>query len=374
MKTYIKIIAALFMFAAIPAWSQEKLPQADKNPAVEKFDGTDVVWRDALKAPFALEGFPFVKEGAPLRRIPDTIKPEDISGGVFSLAWHTAGGVVRFRTDSPVIVLKAALKTPKTNLGHMPSTGVSGFDVFADKDRYVKTVNPMHYRAEAPTPVVEKIYRGAKAMRDYTVYLPLYNGVNYLQIGVSPDAKFETPTPHKIKKPIVFYGSSITQGACASRTSNCYTAMLCRAVDAPMINLGFSGNAKGEPKMAELISGLDMSVFVYDYDHNAPDAVHLKKTHEPFFKIIRAAHPELPIIMISRFYGATDERTSAIRQTYENAVKNGDKKVWFIDGRDLVKDVDSSYITVDGCHPNDIGFYHMYKNTLPVLKEALGEK
>ena len=142
------------------------------------------------------------------------------------------------------------------------------------------------YKNEIPYPLVTNLLRnGNGLMRDYSLYMPLFNGVLSLEIGVDPNAKFEQPTSHKIKKPIVFYGSSITHGACASRTSLCYPALVCRDVDAPMVNLGFAGNAKGEPKMAELISKLDMSVFVYDYDYNAPNAAHLKKTHEKFFKI-----------------------------------------------------------------------------------------
>ena len=138
-----------------------------------------------------------------------------------------------------------------------------------------------------------------------------------------------------------------------------------------MVNLGFSGNAKGEPKMAELIASLDMSVFVYDYDYNAPTAEHLAKTHEPFFKIIRKAQPNLPIIMLSRVSYASDERANIVKQTYENAKKAGDKNVWFIDGRDLFKDLPFALLTVDHCHPNDLGFYVMYKNVMPAIKEAL---
>ena len=141
-----------------------------------------------------------------------------------------------------------------------------------------------------------------------------------------------------------------------------------------MINLGFSGSAKGEPKIAELIASLDLAAFVYDYDYNAPTTEHLKKTHEPFFKIIRKAKPNLPIIMLSRVSYPSDDRVAVIRATYENAKKAGDKNVYFIDGRDLFKDADISYLTVDGCHPNDLGFYLMFKNTLPTLKQAIGVK
>lgn len=352
--------------------AQEDISKLDKNFAVQKVGNLDVVYKDALSEPFVLEGFPFRKKGEPLRRLPSYIKPEDISNGVYHLANHTSGGVIRFRTDSPYLTIRARIGHRKISMGHMPATGSSGFDLMADKDTYIKTVNPMHYKREIPEPLeVLMTKNNPKTMRDYTLYLPLYNSVKSIEIGFAPSAKVEAPTPHKVKKPIVFYGSSITHGACASRTSLPYTALVCRDVDAPMVNLGFSGNAKGEPKMAELIASLDMSVFVYDYDYNAPTAEHLAKTHEPFFKIIRKAQPNLPIIMLSRVSHAIDERANIVKQTYENAKKAGDKNVWFIDGRDLFKDLPFALLTVDHCHPNDLGFYLMYKNVMPAIKEAL---
>lgn len=376
MKNIKAILFAALAFAAPQiSFSQEDISKLDKNFAVEKTEGYDVVYRNAFEAPFSLEGFPWHKKGEPLKRIPNYVKADEISRGVWSLANHTAGGVVRFRSDSPCAVIRVKMRNNKPSMGHMPATGSSGFDLFENTNTYVKTVNPMHYKSEIPSPLTAVIMNaGTKKMRDFTLYLPLYNGVESLEIGLAPKAKIEAPAPHKIKKPILFYGSSITQGGCASRTSNAYTAMLCRELDAPMINLGFSGNAKGETKMAELIASLDLSAFVYDYDHNAPSFEHLKKTHEPFFKIIRKARPNLPIIILGKTLGATKARDDVLKATYENAKKSGDKNVWYVTGKQLFDGVPTSYLTVDGCHPNDLGFYLMYKNSLPTLKEALGVK
>ena len=365
----------LLSVAAAPVFAQD-IAKLDRNFAPEKVDGVEVVYRNAFEKPFVLEGFPWYSKetmGKNLYRLPRTITPQDISGGVCQLANHTAGGVVRFRTDSRCITIRANILNQNPKMGHMPETGSSGFDIFRNRNEHVKTVNPAHYKNEIPRPLVAVAAKsGTGKMCDYAIYLPLYNGLYSLEIGLSPDAKIEEPTPHKIKKPILFYGSSITQGACASRTSNSYSAMLCRELDAPMINLGFSGNAKGEPKMAELIASLDLAAFVYDYDYNAPNAEHLAKTHEAFFKRIRKAHPDLPIIILGKITGATDERDAIVRATYENAVKTGDKKVWFVDGKKLFEGADVSYLTVDKCHPNDLGFYLMFRNSLPTLKKALG--
>ena len=284
--------------------------------------------------------------------------------------------MVRFRTDSPFLVLRARLTNPNFRVGHMPDTGASGFDLFHNGAKvYLATVNPAKTLKKNSDVIEAQLVNFKKSqMRDYTLYLPLYNGVKTLEIGVSADAKFLPPPEHKVKKPVLFYGSSITQGACASRPANAYTAMLCRAVDAPMINLGFSGSARGEKKMAELIASLDLSVFVFDYDHNAPSLEHLQKTHEPFFKIIRKAHPDLPIIILGKIIPAPHPRDNVLKTTYENAVKAGDKKVWYIPSKELMKGLDFAYFTVDNCHPTDLGFYFMFKNTLPVLKEALKSK
>ena len=184
-------------------------------------------------------------------------------------------------------------------------------------------------------------------------------------------------SPHRVGKPILFYGSSITQGGCASRPSNCHCALISRWLDAQQINLGFSGNAKGEAFIAEAIAKLSLSCFVMDYDHNAPTAEHLQNTHEAFFQIIRKAQPKLPVVFVSRPYGDTGDyenaakRRDIILNTYLNAKNNGDRYVYFVDGMSFFDEIDREAGTVDLLHPNDLGFYLMAKQIVPVVKEAL---
>ena len=371
MKRILSITFVLTTIISLQA--QQDITTIDKNFAIEKLGERNVIYYDALEKPFLLEGFAWYENGKSLRRIPHNIGAKDVNIGVDTLANHTAGGLIRFRTDSPYITIKAKLLNEHSILGHMPSTGASGFDLFCGN--YSKNVNPLQ-NGKLMSPVEMLVIRegfGGTGMRDCSLYLPLYNGVKWIKVGIAPNSKIEAPKEHKIKKPILFYGSSITQGGCASRPSNAYPAMLCRELDAPMINLGFSGSAKGEEKMAELIASLDISVFVYDYDHNAPNKEHLKATHENFFKYIRAKRPDLPIIIMSRITRPdwALERSAIIKQTYENALKSGDKLVWFIDGHYFTKDIDQAHWTMDNTHPNDFGFYLMYKHILPVLKQAL---
>lgn len=219
-------------------------------------------------------------------------------------------------------------------------------------------------------------------MDDFVLDLPLYGGCEAVEIGLAPDAKLAEPTPHKVKLPVLFYGSSITQGGCASRPGNAYTSRLCKTVDAPQVNLGFSGSGKGEISIAKAIAGVKLSAFVCDYDHNAPNPEHLKATHEKFFKAIRAKQPDVPVIFMSACDTWTEFpeickdkkiRRDIIYKTYENAVKKGDKHVYFIDGKDLFGKSERSACTVDRCHPNDLGFERMYRAVLPVLRKALKE-
>lgn len=181
---------------------------------------------------------------------------------------------------------------------------------------------------------------GTSQMRDITIDFPLYSEVCELYIGLDGKSQITEAQPYKYDKPVVYYGSSITQGGCASRAGTSYEGFISRRFNCDYINLGFSGSARGEDEITEYIKELDMKLFVYDYDYNAPTAEHLKNTHEKMFKAIRNNNPDLPIIMLTRpkFYPTADEveRKAIVRATYENAVNAGDKNVYFIDGKELM--------------------------------------
>ncbi len=211
-------------------------------------------------------------------------------------------------------------------------------------------------------------------MRNITINFPLYSSVSELYIGLAEGSRVETPTPYKYEKPIVYYGSSITQGGCASRAGNAYQATVSRRLDAEFLNLGFSGSACGENEIAEYINGLDMTAFVMDYDYNAASSEYLEKTHEPFFKIIREANPDLPIIMMTIPHFSQTEgtirRTGVIRKTYENAIAAGDRNVYMLTGPELMALAGDEGM-VDDCHPNDLGFASMAKAVGDLLEKIL---
>jgi hypothetical protein len=176
--------------------------------------------------------------------------------------------------------------------------------------------------------------------------------------------------------PIVYYGSSITQGACASRPGNIYQNIICRRNNIDYVNLGFSGSGFAEDTMVDYLCGLEMSAFVCDYDHNAPNVSHLEATHRKMYEKIRAAHPELPYIMISRVdfdceYYENIKRRDVIIDTYRYARATKDKNVYFIDGASVFRGPYQDLCTTDGCHPTDLGFYRMAMGMLPTLKKIL---
>ena len=221
------------------------------------------------------------------------------------------------------------------------------------------------------------LYTGPQGeMREFTLNLPLYNGIRSIRVGLAPKSEVVAPTPFAVERPILFYGSSITQGGCASRPGNAYTHILARWFDANLINYGFSGSARAEQEMARLVARIPQSVFVYDYDHNAPNVDHLAATHAPFFATLRAAQPQLPVVMVSRpdFDGNLADsraRRDIVRLTYEQAKAAGDARVFFVDGETLFGASDRDPCTVDGCHPNDLGFMRMAETIRPTLAQAL---
>lgn len=343
------------------------ISEIDKNFAVvTEIDKPDVCFRNALEEPFKIYGV-YYHEGK-FRRLPEEIA-QTVSPGVLRLHSHTAGGRVRFRTDSSYVAIIAKMPTIG-KMAHFALTGSAGFDIY-DGTRYLKTFVPPFGIQGGYQSVVDL---GGAQMRDITIHFPLYSEIEELYIGISENAILEAPKPYSHEVPIVYYGSSITQGGCASRPGMAYENILSRRLDADHINLGFSGNAKGEPEIAQYISGLKMSVFVYDYDHNSPSMEHYRETYEPMFRKIRDANPDLPIVCMGRpQYYLNDnirQRLEVIQTTVENSRARGDNKVWMITGPELMA-LAGGEGHVDACHPTDLGFMSMAKCLGDLLETIL---
>ena len=348
----------------------------DKALAVNTAIGRDdVIWHDPTQKPFKMYGVRF--EDGLYRRMPLEVA-KTVNQGVEELSINTAGGRICFATDSDCVAI--SYRRPSLwKMPHMALAGSAGLNLYIRKEGKI-----VYYGSFIPNYGDPKGYESivnfeTREMREIIIHMPLYCGVKSLEIGLQNDAKLEKWNGYKREdKPVVFYGSSITQGASATTPATDYISILSRRFDTDIWNLGFSGSAKGEQTMMDYIAGLDMSVFVYDYDHNAPTVEHLAATHEKMFRIIRGAHPNMPIVMMCRpkaYVNAdTGKRIDIIRTTYENAVKSGDKNVYFIHGDDIYAPVGKEYCTVDKCHPNDLGFFCMANAIGAVIKEILERK
>ena len=202
--------------------------------------------------------------------------------------------------------------------------------------------------------------------REYLLYLPLYNGVSSVEVGVPAANSLEKGAAYASDraKPIVFYGTSITHGACASRPGMVHTAILGRKYGRPVINLGFSGNGKMEPEVTALIAELDAAVYVIDCCPNLGGAETAERT-KPLVQQLRAARPDTPIVLVEdRVYtdawliaskqSRNNGNHAALKKSFEELTAAGTKRLLYIPGTDLLGDDNDG--AVDSSHPNDLGF------------------
>ncbi|OYW17240.1 MAG: hypothetical protein B7Z55_12920 [Planctomycetales bacterium 12-60-4] len=263
-----------------------------------KFQEADGVrWYDIRQ--LGVEGQGWTDTKAPYDRLPARAEGK-VRDAVWSLSRNSAGMCVRFLTDATTMQARWTLTSDRLAMPHMAATGVSGLDVYARAEdgtwRWLACVQPKAQGVVQTSPIASGIKPG---LREYLVYLPLYNGVTSVEIGV--------PSAHEIAdapdydaahvQPIVFYGTSITPGACASRTGMVHTAILGRRYQRPVINLGFSGNGRMEPEVTALIGELDAAVFVIDCCPNMSGKETGERTR-PLVEQLRQTHPETPIVLV----------------------------------------------------------------------------
>lgn len=333
----------------------------------------DVVHYALPCVPFDLYGIFYDEAEKQFARLPADVAAAT-SEGVVWLRKHTSGGRLRFSTDSDYFEVAAQYKMFEP-YSHMPLSGSCGFALVDETDPAAPFLaGEMRAEATNAEGFASSCLLPGDKMRQYTLYFPLYNEVTGVQIGLKEGAAVQGGRAYRKGGPVLYYGSSITQGGCASRPDNCYPAYISQWTNTDYINLGFSGNGKAEPAMVEYLASLPCRAFVCDYDHNAPDAEYLEKTHRPLYETFRAAQPQTPILFMTKpdFENEpqADLRRSIIRATYEYARKNGDKNVYFLDGETLFGKEDRMHCTVDKCHPNDLGFYRMAKAVYAKLCEA----
>ncbi len=372
------IHAALLLALALP--TLEAAPQpATKSPAIKApAPGipADVVWHDVTQ--WGVEGRAWVDQERKrwFDRLPAKAEGK-VTPAVWGLSRDSAGMMARFTTDAGAIYARYTLSKTNLAMPHMPATGVSGLDLYARDAKgmwkWVQVTRPSSAKIE--TAIITGLAAGS---REYAAYLPLYNGVESLEIGVPSGAQFQGLAPRK-QKPVVFYGTSITHGACASRPGMVHTAILGRRLDRPVINLGFSGNGRMDLAVGELLTEIDAAVYVIDCLPNMQPADVAAKC-EPLVKQLRAARPNTPIVLVEdrRFTNDWitpakqkfhDDNHAALKAAFARLTKDGVARLHYIEGDSLYGD-DTEGAT-DASHASDLGFMRQADAFGPTLRAAL---
>lgn len=303
-----------------------------------------------------------------------------VRDSVWNLSRHSAGIAVRFVTDATTLKARWTLTSASLAMPHMPATGVSGLDLYVRDDegtwRWLACGRPSGQTSNAT--LFSNIPAGT---REYMLYLPLYNGVTKVELGLPEGAMLAHPParPAANQKPIIFYGTSITHGACASRPGMPHPAILGRRFERPVINLGFSGNGRMEPEVAELMAEIDAAVYVIDCLPNI-NADTVRANTAKCIAILREAHPETPILLVEdRTYSdaflvqskANRNRTSreALQKVYQELIDAGTKSLYYLPGDHLLGDDNEG--TVDSSHPTDLGFMRQADAFAEVLQPIL---
>lgn len=364
------------------------------NLCVLAQQATDYVWWNPAQA-----NIPVVEGQAwsgkmiqnPYDRLPAQAE-KSVRKEVWNLSHNAAGLLIRFRASTDQLVVRYVV-TGKQALPHMPATGVSGVDLYAinsdgdalwcaGKYTFGDTIQYRFTGLEPNDPYHQK-------GREYRLYLPLYNSVKWLEIGV-PTAVTLTPLPVRTDKPIVVYGTSIAQGACASRPGMAWTSILGRKLDRPVINLGFSGNGRLEKEVVDLLPEIDAKLYVLDCLPNLVATVGIKpdeiKTRIiESVKALRRQKPTTPILLVEHA-GYTEGSLNPTRrqlytdvnelmqQAFAQLKSEGIQKLYLLPKSAINLSNDAM---VDGTHPTDLGmqqYADAYERSIrPILNEPIGE-
>ena len=328
---------------------------------------------NAEQAPFRIHGLLAQKQDGLFARMPKEIA-ERTGKKVGLLYTNTAGARLRFTTDSRTIAVGAIYPPmifPSERSVALSGVGAFCFDLYVDGE---------HCQILSPTTLIQRgsvvsfelsegryeafVTFEEKRMRQITLCFPSFVNIRDVFIGLDTDATLTEAAPYVNDLPVVFYGSSITQGACASRSGNTYPNILSRRFDFDYVNLGFAGACKAEETVIDYLCTLPMQLLVYDYDHNTPSVEFLKETHLRGLRKLRKAHPDLPIVLLSKpnQHNGKEEaikRMRVVEESYEALRKESSAPVHFINGQEIFESHDREMMTMDNTHPTDLGFYCM---------------
>lgn len=340
----------------------------------------DLVWHSADSLP--LLGTMAQDASKAYSRLPDSLENR-VRQSVWDLGLNSAGLAVRFRSDASAIGFRwKALN--KFNMNHMTPTGIRGMDLYAfdPEEGQWETVSSVRPSLNSHSTTAMAMTDMTPQMREYMLYLPLYDGVDSIYIGVDSAAVVLSPAldlPAR-EKPIVMYGTSILQGGCATRAGMVHTSILGRMLNREVINLGFSGNAQLDPEIAMLIAQCDPSVIVLDMLPNCTKE-QLEEKLVPFYEIIRKAHGDVPILLVEsplfpimKWNTETNqtitEKNSTLARLYDG-LRASDPNLYYFKGEDVLRNREG---TVDNYHLTDLGFSEFARNMYPVMIELLNHR
>jgi lysophospholipase L1-like esterase len=330
----------------------------------------NIVWHDA--AGLTIEGRGWSNTETFYYRLPKSAKSK-VTDAVWGLGSNTAGMVVRFVTDASEIKARWSLTSANLAMNHMAASGVSGVDLYVKHNgnwRWLGVGRPSEQTNE-----VTLVSGLSTEKREFALYLPLYNGISKLELGILEGAKIEAAPPRTVK-PVVFYGTSITQGGCASRPGMAYPAIIGRKLDMPTINLGFSGNGRCEHEVADLLAELDPSVYVIDSLPNMTEDT-VDERIRYLLKALRREHPDTPVILVENvvhqnafIHGdSSNPKNRILEKIYKDFAKEWDGGLYYVKCAKLLGSDGEG--TVDGVHPTDLGFLRMSESLTPVIRKAL---
>lgn len=336
-----------------------------------------MVWHDIAK--FGIEGKGWKDTAHLYDRLPAkaqrTVRPE-----VWNLSQKSAGLSVRFVTDATTISVKWSLRTASLDLPNMAAAGMSGIDLYVKEGtqwRWAGAARPDKQNGNERK-IVENM---APGRREFRLYLPLYNGTEKAEIGVPEGSTVQSAPAYPAGlKPVVIYGTSIVQGASASRPGMAYPAILERRLNRPFVNLGFSGNGKMEAEVAELLTEIDAAVYVIDCLPNLSTGEEAETRAVQVVEILRRARPNTPIVLVENLLypdlfidqskrKKIADKNAGLLRAYRRMQAARVRNIHYIAAERLLP-ADSEG-TIDGVHPNDHGFMQMADVIGPVLRRAI---
>ncbi len=337
-----------------------------------------LVWISATDQRFTVNGLPWFEEnGREFIRLPKRAQGV-VRDPVWDLSVMPSGGRVRFRTDSTTLKLRVQHRRSEIAMPHMCAVGCSGIDLYEGPPRrmvYWKS----NTLIEAGKAYVNAYFKELpRKRREFTLYLPTYNDLARLEIGLDPDATIQSPTRFRLARPVVFYGTSITQGGCATRPGMGHVPMLGRRLGVDVVNLGFSGNGKSDLKVADLITEIDAACCVNDCTANM-DLPGMQERYAAFNERLRARRPRTPLLLLTAIRFAAenfardaqrDEVNARVIDTYRQFRRRSDKHVHFLDCRKIIG-FEADHPSVEGVHLTDLGYQRLTDGLAPVLRKLL---